>query len=194
MQWGEGWYEHMRSFKRTKLALSYEPANFLPFQGEYRGGPTRGVLLSGRRGGLFNFSPFDSKTNFNMVVAGESGSGKSVLMQALMCSTLSRSGRVFILDVGRSFERVCHNLAPDSEHITFAGSGICINPFSTMHVNAENFENIDAYLEYIDDMMSLMKSIVSSMAAPTKGLDDLRASLLASNSRSATDFYKLMNS
>lgn len=64
-----------------------------------------------------------------MTVVGRSGAGKSVFMQELMSSTLGLGGRVFILDVGRSFEKTCHMLG--GQFIEFSiDKDVCLNPFS----------------------------------------------------------------
>ncbi len=49
---------------------------------------------------------FDNKGgNSNVCVVGRSGSGKSVFMQDLVKSILDLGGNVYVLDVGRSFEK-----------------------------------------------------------------------------------------
>ena len=182
MNWCEGWYKKMRSFIRTKLALTHEIANFLPLQGECRGNTLRGVLFAGRRGGLFNFSNYETSTNMNAIVIGSTGSGKSFLMQNLMLSTLSRNGRVFIFDVGKSFRDVTVAMAEgaghDAEHITFGKSNICINPFSNVCDDPSLFENADDYDNHMQDEFVMLNSIVYEMAAPNDGVTDLQRACL----------------
>lgn len=172
MHWGTGWYKKIREFGRCKTALSYEPANLLPLQGEWGGTQTPGMLFMGRRGQIFYWSPFDSQGNYNVCIVGASGSGKSVFMQDLMTSTLKRNGRVFVLDVGRSFEQTCK--ISGGVHLTFdAKSSICINPFSTIAKAADLDAN--EYQEYLDDTLSYLTTIIGAMAAPREGLNDRQA-------------------
>src|SRR5260221_12670258 len=94
-------------FQNLKTTLSTEAANLLPLQGEWKGTHSPGIPLVGRRGQIFTWSPFDNNEgNYNVAVAGKSGSGKSVFMQELVMSTLGQGGQVFVLDVGRSFEKI----------------------------------------------------------------------------------------
>lgn len=76
-------------------------------QGEWIGTKSPGILLTGRRGRLLNRNPFDNKSgNYNVSVVGRSGSGKSVFMQDLLLSGLRTGTKVFVLEVGRSFEKM----------------------------------------------------------------------------------------
>jgi conjugal transfer ATP-binding protein TraC len=170
MSWGFGWWSRMTNFNRMVTALSYQPANLLPLQGEYNGTSSHGMLLVGRRGQVFNWSPFDTGGNYNVCVVGNPGSGKSVLMQELMVATLRRGGKVFVLDVGRSFEKTC--LLLGGSFLSFeAGSNVCINPFSTIALNDGNISASD-YTDYLDDTFGYLLNVLSAMAAPNDGISD----------------------
>lgn len=169
MMWSEDRMKCLLYFKKLKTTLSTESANLLPLQGEWRGTPTPGMILAGRRGQIMTWYPFDNNAgNYNVCVVGRSGSGKSVFMQELMTSTLGLGGKVFVLDVGRSFEKTCFLLG--GQFIEFKTKGdICLNPFSTLPV-----DDLDA----AQDGLSMLKSVLMLMAAPTKGVDDMEAALL----------------
>ena len=163
MAWGEGITKDLSYLQRLKTTLSTESANLLPMQGEWKGTKSPGMLLSGRRGQLFTWSPFDSDGNYNVAVAGKSGSGKSVFMQELVSCTLGNGGQVFVLDVGRSFEKTVK--LKKGEYIEFSPHRpICINPFSS--ISEDNAEEAD-------DALEMLKPIVSLMAAPKEGTGDL---------------------
>jgi conjugal transfer ATP-binding protein TraC len=132
-------------------------------QGEWKGTESAGMLLAGRRGQLFTWSPFDNEEgNYNVAVVGKSGSGKSVFMQELVTSTLGQGGQVFVLDVGRSFEKTVK--LQKGEYIEFSPhSPICINPFSS--IPEDNAEEAS-------DALEMLKAIVSLMAAPKGGTTD----------------------
>ncbi len=169
MNWGEGMVEDLAYTQRLKTTLSTESANLLPIQAEWNGTKSPGMLLAGRRGQLFTWSPFDNDAgNYNVCVVGRSGSGKSVFMQELMTSTLGMGGRVFVLDVGRSFEKTCHLL--EGQFIEFKPkTPLCINPFTTIPIDDE---------ESASDALAMLKSVLSLMAAPSKGTDDMESALL----------------
>lgn len=169
MTWGEGAAEDSGKFQKTKTTLSHEPANLLPLQGEWQGTKSPGMLLVGRRGQIFTWCPFDNREgNYNTCVVGRSGSGKSVFMQELMTSMLGMGGRVFVLDVGRSFEKTAKLLKGTFlEFSTY--SPICINPFSSIPIQDN---------EATSDALAMFKPILSLMAAPKEGTTDLEDTYL----------------
>jgi conjugal transfer ATP-binding protein TraC len=169
MMWGHDRVQSLLRYKKLKTTLSSESANLLPLQGEWRGTKTPGMLLAGRRGQLMTWYPFDNKAgNYNVCVVGRSGSGKSVFMQDLLATTLDLGGRVFVMDVGRSFEKTC--LLRKGQFIEFKPTTpLCLNPFSTIPTSD---------LEVTQDALAMLKSVLILMAAPTRGVDDLEASIL----------------
>ncbi len=169
MTWGEGADEDSRIFQKTKTTLSHEPSNLMPLQGEWQGTKSPGMMLVGRRGQLFTWSPFDNNEgNYNTCVVGRSGSGKSVFMQELLTSMLGIGGRVFVLDVGRSFEKTVKLLG--GTYVEFSSrSPICINPFSSIPHDDP---------EAASDALSMLKPILSLMAAPKEGTRDIEDTYL----------------
>ena len=169
MMWGEGSYRDMHYLKRTKTALSYEPVNMMPIQAEWKGTSTPGIMLTGRRGQLFYWYPFDNKDgNFNVSIAGGPGKGKSFFMQEVTKSTLSLGGRVYVLDMGRSFEKQVKRF--EGEYLEFSTkSNIVLNPFSTINANKE---------DAVSDSLDLMKPVISMMIAPKAGTNDFEDVLI----------------
>jgi conjugal transfer ATP-binding protein TraC len=167
------WAEHvkdLKDFHLLKTTLTTECTNFLPIQGEWSGTRSPGMLMVGRRGQLINWNPFDNKSgNYNCVVVGRSGSGKSVFMQELLLNGLSVGANVYILDVGRSYEKMSDLL--DGQKIEFSrDSNICLNPFS--NINLDNGE------EEREASINFLKAIIACMAAPTEGTSDLENTLI----------------
>jgi len=169
MTWGEGASFDSDKLRKTKMTLSYEPSNLLPLQGEWQGTKTPGLLLAGRRGQLFWWSPFDNtEGNYNCCVVGKSGSGKSVFMQEMMTSILGLGGQVFVLDVGRSFFKTSELLG--GTFIEFSTkSPVCLNPFSTIPVGDS---------QETDEALGMLKCVVALMAAPKVGTNDLEDALI----------------
>ncbi|MEI8295949.1 MAG: type IV secretion system protein TraC, partial [Alphaproteobacteria bacterium] len=169
MMWGTEMVRSLSSSQMLKTTLSTESCNLLPLQGEWMGTKTPGMMLAGRRGQLMNWYPFDNtQGNYNVCVVGRSGSGKSVFMQELVASTLGLGGRVFVLDVGRSFEKTCFLL--EGQFIEFSTkSHLCINPFSTISTDNK---------EATEDSLAMLKPVVMLMAAPSQGVDDMGAALI----------------
>jgi conjugal transfer ATP-binding protein TraC len=169
MMWGEKGIKSLLSLGRLKTTLSTESANLLPLQGEWQGTKSPGMILAGRKGQIFTFSPFDNNAgNYNVSVVGRSGAGKSVFMQEQMTTTLGLGGKVFVMDVGRSFEKTCSLL--EGQFIEFKPkTPLCLNPFSTISAHDE---------EAAQDALAMLKSVIMLMAAPTQGVDDVGAALI----------------
>jgi conjugal transfer ATP-binding protein TraC len=153
------WGETAPDLKRMdllKTTLSTECPLFIPIQGEWMGTHTPGMLFTGRRGQLMNWNPFDNQAgNYNTVISGRSGTGKSVFMQDMLLNGLRMGVRVFILDVGRSYKKLCELVSGQS--IEFAkGSPICINPFTKLRIYDQ---------EEKEAAFSALKSIISCMAS-----------------------------
>lgn len=173
MAWGDSASEmkNLRRIRSMKTTLTFETSNFIPCVGEWWGNSPAGMILSGRRGQLAAWDPFASEGNLNAVVVGPSGSGKSVFMQEMIMSQLGQGGRVFVLDLGRSFEKLCHLL--DGEYLFFSsGSRLNLNPFYLLQDNGDS-ESLNAGL----DMVS---SIIATMAMPSQKIDKERADILGS--------------
>jgi conjugal transfer ATP-binding protein TraC len=89
-------------------------------------------------------------------------------MQELMTSMLGMGGRVFVLDVGRSFEKTAKLL--NGSFLEFSThSPICINPFSS--IPRQDFDAAS-------DALAMLKPILSIMAAPKEGTTDLEDTYL----------------
>jgi conjugal transfer ATP-binding protein TraC len=169
LSWNRSTIAALEEFKKLRTTISLESANLVPQQAEWKGTRTPAMLFGGRKGQLIQFCPFDNTGgNYNVTVVGRSGAGKSVFMQELMASTIGLGGRVFVLDVGRSFEKTCYML--EGQFIEFSKNApICLNPFSTLDPNNS---------EAVEDALAMLKSVIQLMAAPINGVDDKGAALL----------------
>lgn len=118
-----------RNKERTKRLKSSNLADLLPVFGLWNGFESPSVLLRTRMGSLFKFDPFSSSlTNANQIISGGSGSGKSYLTNLMVGQMLSQNPRIFILDVGGSYQKTCELL--DGQYIPLSmASGLSMNPF-----------------------------------------------------------------
>lgn len=153
-------WRQLRFFMLSKVALSSEIAAKLPIHAEWKGVPKPGMLLVGRRGQLFHWNPFYrlSSGNYNICVFGPSGSGKSVFLQELAVNLISQGTKVFILDIGKSFNNICNLLG--GEIIEFgAKSKIALNPFYKFSENL-NEEDKDIAILYAKNIICSMCSAI----------------------------------
>jgi conjugal transfer ATP-binding protein TraC len=176
----------LSSIGRGKQTVSGESKALMPIIGEYKGDLNApGLLLTGRRGQLKYFSQFGGELaphlasgsgdleNYNICIAGVSGSGKSVLMQEMMLSTLGVGGKVFVLDYGKSFDKLCQVLG--GSYIEFDPSNpVSINPFSEVPTGDDRIS-----IEARADFLASFPITLATMAAPKHGTSDLQQTNLA---------------
>lgn len=157
-------------FRFRTLAVSHA-IRFLPIIGNWQGsGPSGTSILVGRRGLPVLFDPYESGTNYNGIIFAESGAGKTVTAEQLICDSLAVGGRAWIVDQGRSYEKLCSVLG--GQFIEFSeSSDICLNPFT--------------HIDGLDEDMEILKAMFAKMAAPEAGLDDFRMATLEEKIKAA---------
>jgi conjugal transfer ATP-binding protein TraC len=128
-----------------------------PLLGEWRGTKTPVMMFAGRRGQPTSFDLYDSIGNYNAAIVGTSGAGKSSTIAELAWSYLGTGAKVWILDLGRTFQKLC--IKANGSFLEFHSKcGININPFT--HV-----------VDFQDDY-SMLQSVLIKMASPDRDLED----------------------
>lgn len=136
---------------RYKTMTSMEIPSILPIFGEGKGTGTPHLQLISRNGQLMDISLHDSSTNQNAVIAAESGSGKSFLLNELVLDYMSEGARVWIIDAGKSYQKLCDALGGDFVEFS-ERSRISLNPFETVvDWNSEE----DAVVNLLSTMASM---------------------------------------
>ncbi|EQB02074.1 type IV secretion system protein TraC [Sphingobium baderi] len=173
MTMANGLSKDLERMKRMRTMLTTTAANLAPLQGEYLGGPIPHLLLIGRRGQPFFWSPFENSAgNHNVAVFGKSGSGKSVALQELCASLCGAGAQVVVIDDGRSFEHSVKLQGGAFVEFTMS-SGFCLNPFSM--IDAEQAGRDE---DYLLDCMAMLKAIVNQMARHIDRLNDTERGLI----------------
>lgn len=105
------------------------------------------LALLSRRGHLFYVDPFACRAgSFSGTIVGKPGSGKSVVMNELALGVLAQGGRVWVIDVGRSYEKLCGLLGGD--FLTFDDENVWdANPLRYLSDESERVERVTAILE-----------------------------------------------
>lgn len=104
-------------------------ADFLPMLGPKIGDNDPVVLLKNRLGGLASIDSFDSSlSNFNTLVTGSSGAGKSFLNNCIVLQELARNQRIFIIDIGGSYKKLTRVLGGQYFDLTIDAC-LKFNPF-----------------------------------------------------------------
>lgn len=158
MRMTEGMFQDMKLFGRLYTMTAFNAANVLPILGEWKGTETPILLLPGRRGQIAGFNPFDNKAgNYNIAIAAATGKGKSVLTQDYITGLLGSGGRVWVIDIGKSYEKTCKT--EGGVFIEFSPNiPICLNPFT--------------HIKIFDESLELLKPLIAAMARPTSGITD----------------------
>jgi conjugal transfer ATP-binding protein TraC len=161
----------IRDLHRFNLMPSNALATMLPIFFEWRGTETPLITFVGRGGQLMGYSPWSGDTNYNLTISAESGSGKSFLANELISSTLGADGKVWVIDVGLSYQKLCETM--DGQFLRFTpDSHICLNPFSSLSSQEE-----------FDEVLDILTALITTMAAPKEGLEDFQTSILSKTLR-----------
>ena len=173
MTLGDGLGVDMERLKRFRTVLTSTAANMAPMQGEYLGGPIPHLLLVGRRGQPFFWSPFENGAgNHNVTIMGKSGSGKSVLLQEVCAALCGAGAKIVVIDDGRSFMNSVKLQGGAFIEFTMS-SGFCLNPFSMVDA-----ERIGVDEDYKLDCLAMLKAIVGQMCRFIDKLNDTERGLI----------------
>ncbi|MES3038364.1 MAG: hypothetical protein V4736_10700, partial [Bdellovibrionota bacterium] len=147
---------HVGAKERTIKINTSVLADILPIYGDWKGHANPRVLLRNREGSLLPFDPFSPTLgNSNMILSGGSGAGKSYFANALISQMMKERPKVYILDVGASYKRVCDNL--DGQYIELGiKSDISINPFDMTAEEKKDPEKVDQKIKFLVAVVELM--------------------------------------
>lgn len=152
-----------RLLRRNSTMQSSAGASMLPVMSDWKGTGSGPLAFISRRGQVMKLDLFSSASNYNCAVFAQSGSGKSFLVSDMITGYLSEGARVFVIDIGRSYEKLC-GLAGGEFVVFDEKSGISLNPFSRV--------------TDIDEDMELLRPLFAQMASPSEKIGDLGKSLL----------------
>lgn len=141
-----------------------------PVIGEWKNACDPIMMFFGRRGSPIFFDFYSNQQgNYNVFVAGVSGSGKSVTMNEIVSAYRGIGARVWVIDVGRSYQNLIKlqkgtflEFTPDTK--------LCINPFSWVGLDNE----LDFKAE-----MRMLKPMIGRMASPNSPLSEFQYSLIS---------------
>lgn len=168
LQGAEGLEETVGAWKITKGNLPVAPINlersrkmktnnladFLPVYGPRDGDPDPVVVFRNRLNGLRSFDAFDSGlSNFNQLVTGSSGAGKSFLNNCILAQELTRKLRVFIIDIGGSYKKLTECL--DGQYLDVNLSDqFCVNPFDISDIEkGPSDQKLKSLLAVVESMV-----------------------------------------
>lgn len=144
-------YKSFAHLQRQKTLTAEHVVMLLPVFSQWQGTGTFYSSLIARNGQLMSLSLHDTSTNKNLVIAAQSGSGKSFLVNELIVSYLSQGSQVWVIDAGKSYKKL--NEVLGGSFIQFdEESKICLNPF----------EMVKNYKEDEDSIIGLLSAMASA--------------------------------
>ncbi len=154
----------LKRMKRVTTKTSSNAVHLAPLIAEWQGTGTPVLLFGGRRGQVMQLDVYDNPAgNYNVAIAGTSGSGKSLLLNEIAAAYLGTGARVWIIDVGRSYEKACRNFGGSFIEFT-ENAALSLNPFTLV--------------QDIDEDMELLQPLLAQMVSPREPLDGFQYSTL----------------
>ncbi len=203
---------------RAKRVKTDNLADFLPVYEPYQGKDVRPVcLFHNRFSGLVSYDPFDPKLpNYNALVTGSSGAGKSFLNNLILLQFMTEKPVVFVIDIGGSYKKLCEFMNGQYIEIGPQKEGIeqkAINPFQLEEGETKpSSQKIKFLLALLESMFTdtdeeklpkLSKSLLEEAVIRTykqiwtqsqrvPRLSDLQKILQASEDRELKNFAKML--
>lgn len=138
-------------FERGRALFGDNVASLAPISADWKGNMPEMLLVS-PRGQLQGFDLFSNDAGgFNSFVVGTTGSGKSVALQTLALSYYLSNNKIWIIDIGRSYERFTHIFGGQFIELK-RDNPMSLNPFT--HI--ESKEDLDEFLDFLIDLYLLL--------------------------------------
>ncbi len=201
-------YPNASGKERSKRIKTSNAADLLPVYGPWKGHEVPRIILKSPYGSLVSIDPFSSElANYNQIVTGGSGSGKSFLTNMLLLQMLKENPLIFIVDIGGSYKKLCDNLS--GQYIPFnLDCALSLNPFDLLPDESVPSPQKIKFLVGLIEMMTkedgelrigrleraeIEESIVQVYKLhPNPQLKDLRNILLAHNDELIKRFGKIL--
>jgi conjugal transfer ATP-binding protein TraC len=166
----------LKKMRRVTRKTMGNAIHLAPLVAEWRGTRTPTLLFGARRGQLMQLDVYDNDLgNYNFAIIGAPGSGKSVLMNEMAAAYRSIGAQVRMLDLGRSFEKLCKKAG--GSHIEFRpDSKINLNPFSVV---SEERHGADGCVEGgINEDIDMLKPTLAKMCSMGSTLEEVQLKAL----------------
>jgi len=143
------------SLERARKMKTNNLADFLPVFGPREGDKDPAVIFRNRLNGLVSYNGFDpGLPNYNCLVTGSSGAGKSFLNNCILLQELARGLRVFIIDIGGSYKKLTESLGGQYLEMNLSDN-YRINPFDIPNPKeAPSNQKLKSLLAIIESMVA----------------------------------------
>ncbi len=115
-----------------------------------------GVIFPTVEDTLYNFYPHDTRqfTNYNGLIIGGSGTGKSFLVSTIAAQMKKVKARQIFIDIGGSYRNLCQVMRGTYIDMNLSSDVNRINPFDALAVEKPDPDVVDATLAYLEKMMT----------------------------------------
>jgi len=153
-------HSDLKKMRRVTRKTIGNAIHLAPLVAEWRGTRTPTLLFAGRRGQLMTLDLYDNNLgNYNASIIGAPGSGKSVLLNEMAWSYRSIGAKVWMQDLGRSFEKLCRKA--DGTYIEFRPDvQLSLNPFPLV--------------EDINEDIDMLQPAIAKMASMSRPMDEVQ--------------------
>jgi hypothetical protein len=114
-----------------------------------------GVLFDTATGGIYNFLPHDQKNlnNYNIIMAGGSGTGKSFQAANIIIQLLRQGGRVLGIDLGGSYKSLCEAVNGTYVTMDIDMGNQTVNPLYIAPSQKVEASDIEKMLLFVEKMI-----------------------------------------
>ncbi|GIL16319.1 MAG: hypothetical protein BroJett040_00700 [Oligoflexia bacterium] len=140
---------------RGKRLKTNNLSDFLPFYGPRLGDENPVCLVHSRLGSLISINPYDpGLSNYNALITGASGSGKSFFNNYLLLQQMARGVKVFVIDIGGSYKKLTELMNGQYFEIKLSDE-YAINPFFVRDLEkGPSSDKVKALTSIIEQMVS----------------------------------------
>lgn len=164
--------------QRLHTVPSNVPAEVSPVVGDWKGLGPPVMIFTSRCGQAIGLDIFANPAgNFNVSVAAKSGAGKSFFANELIRSYLGTQGRVWMIDAGKSYQKLCGHLKGQFLQFATKRETYCLNPFTLLHIPG-NGRTEEEVKDELQERVAMVKDLLAQMASPSQMLPDLQMSWL----------------
>ncbi|GAM71763.1 incF plasmid conjugative transfer pilus assembly protein traC [Vibrio sp. JCM 19236] len=139
----------------------------LPIFAEWKGTGTPVLNFISRTGQLMSVDLFDSKTNYNLNIYAQSGSGKSYLSNEIIRAYLSTGNKAWAIDAGDSYQKLSKSLRGNYTKFSSENDDISLNPFTMIPKDDPR-----AFI----DSLEMLGGLILAMAFTKTSPSDLQSS------------------
>lgn len=161
--------------KRMNTVFSENIATITPLVTGFKGVGMPVLTYVDRNGQICGVDIFESDTNYNAIVVGETGSGKSYTMADLFMNYLMNGAKIRVIDVGESYRGLCQFVG--GKYIEFSPeSNACFNFFTNIKTVKEG-DRVRIHEEEMESIVPLI-GLMAMTSLYAEDVSDTKTSAL----------------